>query len=53
MGSKSRSLGQIIEKSCVDYRGHNFHLILIEFGENVCLDEIRVEIVFGTSRVKN
>ena len=27
--SGTRSLGQIIEKHCVDNRGHSFHLILM------------------------
>ena len=55
LGSKTRSLGQklgliigqIIEKPCVDNRGHSFHPILMKFGQNVYLDEIWVWIVFG------
>ena len=39
-GSKSRSLGQIIEKPCVRDRGHSFHLIFMKVGQNVCFDEI-------------
>ena len=46
-GSKTRSLGQIIEKPCVDNRGHSFHPIFMKFGQNVYLDEILVRIVFG------
>ena len=57
LGSKTRSLGQklghIIEKPCVDSRGHSFHPIFMKFGQNVYLDEIWVGIVFGSSGVKN
>ena len=53
LGSKTRSLGQIIEKPCVDNRGHSFHLIFMKFGQNVYLDEIWVGILFGSSGVKN
>ena len=38
--SKTRSLGQIIEKPCVDNIGHSFHLILMKYGQNVYLDNI-------------
>jgi hypothetical protein len=40
LGSKTRSLGQIIEKPCVDIRGHRFHPIFMKFGQNFYLDEI-------------
>jgi len=53
LGSKTRSLGQSLKKTCVDSRGHSFHPILIKFGQNVNLDEIWVGIVFGSSGVKN
>ena len=38
VGSKTRSLGQILEKGCVRSRGYlfNYH----EIGQNVCLDKI-------------
>jgi len=52
-GSKTRSLGQIIEKPCVDNRGHSFHPIFMKFGQNVYLDEIWIGIVFGSSGVRN
>ena len=39
-GSKTWSLGQILEKPCVCSRGHIFSLIIMKFGWNVCLDEI-------------
>ena len=52
LGSKTRSRGQIIEKPCVDNRGHNFHRIFMKFGQNVCLVKILVGIVYGSSGVK-
>ena len=53
LGSKTRSLCQIIEKPCVEDRGHNFHQIFMKFVQNVCLIEIWVAIVYGSSGVKN
>jgi hypothetical protein len=53
LGSKTRSLGQIIVKPCEDNRGHSFHPIFIKFDQNVHLDEIWVGIVFGSPGVKN
>ena len=38
--SKTRLLGQILEKSCVHSRGHIFGQIIMKLGQNVCLDEI-------------
>ena len=38
--SKTRSLGQILEKTCVCTRGHIFSLIIMKLGQNVCVDEI-------------
>ena len=43
VGSKTRSLGQILEKPCVCSRGHIFSLIIMKLGQNVCLDEILYE----------
>ena len=40
VGSKTRSLGQILEKPCVCSRCHIFSQILVKFGLNVCLDKI-------------
>ena len=40
VGSKIRSLGQILEKPYVRFRGHIFSLIIIKLGQNVCLGEI-------------
>ena len=53
LGSKTRSRGQIIEKPCVDNRGHIFHQLFMKFGQNVCFDKIWVGIVYGSSGVKN
>ena len=39
-GSKSRSLGQILEKPYVGSRGHIFCQIIMKVGLNVCLDKI-------------
>ena len=40
VGSKTRSLGQILEKFGVHSRGHIFSLIIMKLGQNVCLDKI-------------
>ena len=37
--SKTRSIGQILEKLCVCSRGHIFSPIIMKLGQNVCLDE--------------
>ena len=44
LGSKTRSLGQTIEKPCVDNRGHIFLQIFMKFGQNVCFGEIWVGV---------
>ena len=36
--SKTRSLGQILEKPCVRSRGQIFSPIFMKFSQNVCLD---------------
>ena len=53
VGSKTRSLGQILEKHCTQSRGHIFSLIIMKFGQNVCLDEISNKLENGSCRVKN
>ena len=40
VGSKTRLLGQIIEKPCVYTKGHIFSPIVMKHGHKVCLDEI-------------
>ena len=47
-GSKTRSLGQILEKPCVRSRGHIVSPILIKLGQNVCLDKISDEFEIGS-----
>ena len=53
VGSKTRSLGQILEKPCVRSRGHILSRILMEVGQDVCLDDILDEFENGSRRVKN
>ena len=38
VGSKTRSLGQILEKHCIHCRGHILSLIVMKHGQNVCLN---------------
>ena len=52
VGSKTRSPGQILEKSCVRCRGHIFSLILMKLSQNVCLDKISNELEIGSCGVK-
>ena len=49
VGSKARSLGQILEKPCVHSRGHSFSSILMKLGQN---DAISDQIENGSCRVK-
>ena len=53
VGSKTRSLGQILEKPCVCPRGHIFSPILMKLGQNVCLDKISDDFEIGSCGVKN
>jgi hypothetical protein len=53
LGSKTRSLGQMIEKPCVDNTGHSFHPIFMKFNRNVYLDDIWIGGLFSSNRVKN
>ena len=53
VGSKTRSLGQILEKPCVRSRSHIFSPIIMKLGQNVCLDEISDEFKNGLCWVKN
>ena len=52
VGSKTRSLGQIVEKPCVRSRGHIFSRIIMKLGQNVCLDEISKEFGNRSYQVK-
>ena len=53
VGSKTRSLGQILEKPCVTSRGHIFSPIIMKLYQNVCLNKILDEYENGSCRVKN
>ena len=53
MGSKSRSLGQFLEESCLHSRGHIFSPIFLKVGQNVCLDNISVKFDHGSIKVKH
>ena len=50
---KTRSLGQILEKTCEHDRDHSFDPIIIKFGQNVCLHKISVPFESGLSLDKN
>ena len=52
VGSKSRSLGQILEKPCARSRGYILNPILMKLCQNVCLDEISDEFENWSCRVK-
>ena len=51
--SKTRSLGQILEKHCVRSRGHIFSPIIMKLSQNVCLDEVSDEFKIWSCRLKN
>ena len=53
VGSKTRSLGQILEKPCVHSKGHIFSPIVNKLGQNVCLDEILDHLENGSCHVKH
>ena len=53
VGSKTRSLGQILEKPCVRSKYQIFSQILVQFGLNVCLKKIPDEFEIGLCGVKN
>ena len=51
--SKTRTLGQILEKICVHSRGHIFNPIIMKLGQNILLDEISDVFKNGTCQVKS
>ena len=53
VGSKTRSLDQILEKLCVRSRSHIFVPIIMKLDQNVCLDEIPEEFENRSCLVKN
>ena len=52
VGSKNRSLGQILEKPYVCSRGHIFSPIVMKLDQNICLDKILHEFENGSCGVK-
>ena len=46
-GSKSRSVGQIMEKPCENSRGHSFGPIFIKLAQNDHLENITVKFEYG------
>ena len=53
VGSKTRSLGQMLEKPCARSRGDTFNQMIMKFGQNICLDEISDDYENGSCWVKN
>ena len=53
VGSKTRSLDQILERPCVRSRGQIFSPVIMKLGQNVCLDKISDGFENGLCRVKN
>ena len=53
VGSKTRSVGQIMEKPCEHSRGHSFSPIIIKLAQNDHLDNISVKFEYGSCGVKN
>ena len=51
--SKTKSLGQILEKPCAHSRGHICSPIIMKLGQNVCLDQISDEFKNGSCWLKN
>ena len=51
--SKTRLLGQILEKHCVCSRSHIFSPIVMKVIQDVCLDEFSDKLENGSCRVKN
>ena len=53
VGSKTRSLGQILEIPCVHSRGHIFGPKVLIFGQDDCPDELSNKFESGSCGVKN
>ena len=53
VGSKTRSLGQMLEKPCLCSTGYIFRLIIMKLDKKVCLDKISNEFENGSCWVKN
>ena len=53
VGSKTKSLGQILEKLCVPYGGHIFSSVIMILGQNVFPGKISIEFENRSCGVKN
>ena len=53
VGSKTRSIGQIVEKRCAHYRRYSFDTILMKLYQNICLYKILAKIETWLCWVKN
>ena len=53
VGSNTMSLGQILEKPCLHSRGQILNPMIMNLGQNVCLDKISDEYENGSCRVKH
>ena len=53
MESKSRSLGQILVKSCKYSSGHRFDSIFLRLSQNVCLENIQVNLKMVGQELKS
>ena len=53
VGSKTRSLGQILEKPCVHSRGHSFDPKFMKLCQNVNHQNVQVKFETGSCWVKN
>ena len=53
VGTKTRSISQILEKPCVGSKGHIFSPIILKLNQNVCLDESLDKFENGTCQVQN
>ena len=53
VGSKTRSLGQILEKYCIRSGGQIFSLIIMKLDQNVCHEKISDEFENGSCQVKS
>ena len=53
VGSKTRSLGQILEKPCVHSRGHSFDSKFMKLNQNANDHNIKVKFETGSCWVKN
>ena len=53
VGTKGRSVGQMLQKPCVHSRGHIFSQIIMKLGQNFCLDKILDNFENGSCWIKN